>query len=104
MILFVLFGGSVGAVVFLHTQYGWQAVLQVKSLSRTWVSSMWPITPAPAIFCSLCGPFLDILPMSPCQVLDQELTRSVLKYRPENKLTTQFWDWAQVSTGRGMKS
>ena len=29
MILFVLFGGSVGAVVFLHTQYGWEAVKQV---------------------------------------------------------------------------
>lgn len=29
IILFVLFGGSVGAVVFLHTQFGWQAVLQV---------------------------------------------------------------------------
>jgi len=56
VILFVLFGGSVGAVVFLHTQYGWQAVLQV---------------------------------------LDQEMTRSVFKYRPENKLTTQFWDWIQ---------
>lgn len=56
VILFVLFGGSVGAVVFLHTQYGGQAVLQV---------------------------------------LDQELTRSVLKYRPENRLTTQFWDWVQ---------
>ena len=29
IILFVLFGGSVGAVVFLHTQFGWQAVLEV---------------------------------------------------------------------------
>ena len=29
VILFVLFGGSVGAVVFLHTQYGWDAVQQV---------------------------------------------------------------------------
>ena len=29
VILFVLFGGSVGAVVFLHTQYGWEAVKQV---------------------------------------------------------------------------
>jgi len=56
VILFVLFGGSVGAVVFLHTQYGWQAVLQV---------------------------------------LDQEMTSNLLKYRPENKLTTQFWDWMQ---------
>jgi len=56
VILFVLFGGSVGAVVFLHTQYGWQAVIQV---------------------------------------LNQEMTRSVLKYREENKLTTLFWDWAQ---------
>ena len=32
VILFVLFGGSVGAVVFLHTQYGWEAVKQVGSL------------------------------------------------------------------------
>jgi len=29
IILFVLFGGSVGAVVFLHTQFGWGAVLEV---------------------------------------------------------------------------
>jgi len=36
VILFVLFGGSVGAVVFLHTQFGWQAVMQVlnQELSR----------------------------------------------------------------------
>jgi len=58
VILFVLFGGSVGAVVFLHTQYGWEAVKQV---------------------------------------LGQEMTRSVAKYREENRLTKQFWDWVQVS-------
>ena len=29
VILFVLFGGAVGAVVFLHTQFGWQAVMEV---------------------------------------------------------------------------
>lgn len=58
VILFVLFGGSVGAVVFLHTQYGWDAVQQV---------------------------------------LEQEMTRSVAKYRPENKLTLQFWDGVQPS-------
>lgn len=58
VILFVLFGGSVGAVVFLHTQYGWEAVKQV---------------------------------------LEQEMTRSVAKYREENKLTKQFWDWIQPS-------
>jgi len=29
IILFVLFGGSVGAVVFLHTQFGWEAVSEV---------------------------------------------------------------------------
>jgi len=29
VILFVLFGGSVGAVIFLHTQFGWQAVEEV---------------------------------------------------------------------------
>jgi hypothetical protein len=34
VILFVLFGGSVGAVVFLHTQYGWQAVMQVRALHQ----------------------------------------------------------------------
>ena len=30
------------------------------------------------------------------QVLEQEMTRSVAKYREENKLTKQFWDWIQV--------
>jgi len=60
VILCVLFGGSVGAVVFLHTQYGWQAVLQV---------------------------------------LDQEMSRSVMKFRPENILTTHFWDWIQPTFG-----
>ena len=36
VILFVLFGGSVGAVVFLHTQFGWEAVREVlvQELSR----------------------------------------------------------------------
>ena len=29
VILFVLFGGSVGAVIFLHHQFGWQAVQEV---------------------------------------------------------------------------
>ena len=31
------------------------------------------------------------------QVLEQEMTRSVAKYREENKLTKQFWDWIQVT-------
>jgi len=56
VILFVLFGGSVGAVVFLHTQYGGQAVLQV---------------------------------------LIEEMSRSLLKYREENRLTTLIWDKIQ---------
>ena len=30
------------------------------------------------------------------QVLEQEMTRSVAKYREENRLTKQFWDWVQV--------
>ena len=30
------------------------------------------------------------------QVLGQEMTRSVAKYREENRLTKQFWDWVQV--------
>lgn len=29
VILFVLFGGSVGALIFIHTQFGWQAVQEV---------------------------------------------------------------------------
>ena len=32
----------------------------------------------------------------PPQVLEQEMTRSVAKYREENRLTKQFWDWVQV--------
>ena len=32
----------------------------------------------------------------PRQVLEQEMTRSVAKYREENRLTKQFWDWVQV--------
>jgi len=36
VILFVLFGGSVGALIFLHTQFGWEAVdeVLVRELSR----------------------------------------------------------------------
>lgn len=35
VILFVLFGGSVGALIFLHTQFGWQAVEQVLNQELT---------------------------------------------------------------------
>ena len=35
--------------------------------------------------------------MTMVQVLEQEMTRSVAKYREENRLTKQFWDWIQVS-------
>jgi len=37
VILFVLFGGSVGALIFLHTQFGWKAVdeVLVRELGRS---------------------------------------------------------------------
>ena len=34
--------------------------------------------------------------MTIVQVLEQEMERSVAKYREENRLTKQFWDWIQV--------
>ena len=39
---------------------------------------------------------LKIMIMVMMQVLEQEMTRSVAKYREENRLTKQFWDWIQV--------
>ena len=40
--------------------------------------------------------FINIILIIVVQVLEQEMTRSVAKYREENKLTKQFWDWIQV--------
>ena len=40
--------------------------------------------------------FINIILIIFLQVLEQEMTRSVAKYREENKLTKQFWDWIQV--------
>ena len=87
MILFVLFGGSVGAVVFLHTQYGWDAVQQV-------LLAPCPFS-GPHLSVPIWVQFVRSLHVA-VQVLEQEMTRSVAKYRPENKLTLQFWDSVQV--------
>ena len=38
------------------------------------------------------------------QVLEQEMTRSVAKYREENRLTKQFWDWVQVIVQKSTKN
>ena len=40
--------------------------------------------------------FINIILIIVVQVLEQEMTRSIAKYREENKLTKQFWDWIQV--------
>ena len=38
------------------------------------------------------------------QVLEQEMTRSVAKYREENRLTKQFGDWVQVIVQKSTKN
>merc|ERR1719431_1145101 len=35
VILIVLFGGAVGAIIFLHTQHGWEAVMEVLNQEMT---------------------------------------------------------------------
>jgi hypothetical protein len=91
VILFVLFGGSVGAVVFLHTQYGWQAVLQVRAGIQ--IISFGDIFNITSI--NVMGATPQIQQPTP-QVLNQEMTRNLRKFQKANKLTTLFWNWIQV--------
>ena len=75
VILFVLFGGSAGAIIFLHTQFGWK------------VSHLQPLkNPLDHRFTML---------QAVEAVLVQELHRNLPSYSADSLLTRWFWDWVQ---------
>ena len=75
VILFVLFGGSAGAIIFLHTQFGWK----VSHLQP-------PKNPLDHRFTML---------QAVEAVLVQELHRNLPSYSADSLLTRWFWDWVQ---------
>ena len=74
VILFVLFGGSAGAIIFLHTQFGWKVVIfRTKPLEEGLTRVLQAVE----------------------AVLIQELHRNLPSYSPDSLLTRWFWDWVQ---------
>ena len=90
-----------------HTQYGCEAAAVKQACWRrgstspspsgsrlSWSSSRGSL-PSPSAAGSRSLIRSDQI-MTIVQVLEQEMERSVAKYREENRLTKQFWDWIQV--------